>query len=90
MGYVRTIGFYFAILMFVAVALVAPAILMRIVSAPYIYTDIHDLPKSSVGLVLGASVVRGKPSPALASREAPSTSTFKTRRFFSRNCSPKC
>jgi len=74
----RTVSFVFAIFMFMAVALMAPAILMRIVAAPYIYTDIQDLPKSSVGLVLGASVVRGKPSPALQSRVEEAAQLYKS------------
>jgi len=78
MGSVRTIGFLFAIAAFLAVALVSPAILMRIEMAPYLYSNISDVPKTSVGLVLGASVVRGKPSPALAARTDEAAELFKS------------
>lgn len=51
---------------------------MRVITAPYIYTDINKIPKESVGLVLGASVVRGKPSPALEARTAEAAALFKS------------
>jgi SanA protein len=64
----RNFGFLFALLMFLLVGLLLPGILMRILEAPYIYTDVNAIPKTNVGLVLGASVVHGKPSPALEAR----------------------
>jgi SanA protein len=68
MGSVRTIGFALCILMFFVIAAISPAILMRIETTPFIYTDISYVPEADVGLVLGASVVQGKPSPALEAR----------------------
>jgi|GEM_PF-1933150 len=81
MGSLSTIRFWafcFAIIMFGLVAVMTPAILMRAVTARYIYTDINALPHEDVGLVLGASVMHGKPSPALASRTEEAAEVFKS------------
>lgn len=41
---------------------------MRAAVSHYIYTSVDDVPRSDIALVLGASVVRGAPSPILAER----------------------
>jgi SanA protein len=71
MGFVRTIrflGFWFVVAILLVVVLIAPAVLMRVSMTPYFYTDIADIPSTRTALVLGASVIRGKPSPALEAR----------------------
>lgn len=70
-------GFCFAVAMFFFVVLIAPSILMRVETAPYLYTNIADVPKTSAGLVLGASVVHGKPSPTLAARTEKAAELYK-------------
>ena len=44
------------------------AISMRVAMRPFIYASLADVPQSQVALVLGASVVRGEPSPILRAR----------------------
>lgn len=55
------------ILALLALALIVP-IWMRSVVSPYFYTAVYGTPKTDVVVVLGASVVRGAPSPVLAAR----------------------
>jgi SanA protein len=50
-----------------AYALLVP-IVMRAAVAPYTHDTVESVPRSDVALVLGASVVRGAPSPVLAER----------------------
>ncbi len=45
-----------------------PFLAMRIMGERYTFADIASVPQSDVGIVLGASVVQGKPSPVLAAR----------------------
>lgn len=43
-------------------------IAIRQSASAYMFSDIDDMPKTEVALVLGASVLRGKPSPILEER----------------------
>ncbi len=58
----------------VVLALVGASLVMfvplviRHAEAPYMYGEVHDIPKTEAALVLGASVSRGKPSPILEER----------------------
>ena len=52
--------------LFGAVAVVPLAISQA--TAPYIYANVETAPSSTVAIVLGASVVRGEPSPVLQER----------------------
>jgi SanA protein len=60
----------FALLLFVP-------IVMRWSVTQYIYSGLNDIPKSEVALVLGASVVRGAPSPLLADRADAAVALYK-------------
>jgi SanA protein len=80
MRFVRTVhflGFLFTVLMFGFIVLIAPSIIMRIAMAPYLYADVMKVPSASAGVVLGASVVRGKPSPALEARVETASVLYK-------------
>jgi SanA protein len=55
------------ILALVAFVLVTP-IAMRFAVQPFTYESARDVPKTSVAMILGASVFRGAPSPVLAQR----------------------
>lgn len=52
----------------VAVFLLLVPIVLRVAVSPYTYESVARVPASDVALVLGASVVRGAPSPILAER----------------------
>ncbi len=52
----------------VAVFLFLLPIAMRAAVSPYTYVSVESAPQSDVALILGASVVRGAPSPILAQR----------------------
>lgn len=55
----------------VAIAIVmAVPLMMRFAMQPYMHTRLEALPRAQAALVLGASVVRGKPSPILEERAA--------------------
>jgi SanA protein len=49
------------------VVLILPDIL-RATEWKYTYENVDDIPRSDVGMILGASIVRGKPSPILEAR----------------------
>ena len=51
-----------------AVASLLVSLGMRAAVSPFIYSSIDKVPQSEVAIVLGASVVHGKPSPILADR----------------------
>lgn len=74
----RIIPFLVTTLSIVVIAAVAPAVLMRIAMAPYLYTNPAEVPYASAALVLGASVVRGVPSPILAERTQAATALYKS------------
>lgn len=57
-----------SIVIVTAFIFLSPFITMRIVEGRYIFTDVASVPQSDVGIVLGASVVQGKPSPILQAR----------------------
>ena len=56
------------IVLAVAVACICIPILMRLAMKPFTYTSFLDVPVTQVAIVLGASVIDGKPSPILAAR----------------------
>lgn len=60
----------------VAVAMVIP-IAMRFSVQEYIVSDVHQSPRAEIALVLGASVVRGAPSPVLAERADTAVALYK-------------
>lgn len=54
--------------LFVAVTCLLIPLGMRATVSPFVYESIDELPRAEVAIVLGASVVAGKPSPILADR----------------------
>ncbi|MDB5187552.1 MAG: secreted protein containing [Candidatus Kaiserbacteria bacterium] len=42
--------------------------ILRAVEWKYMYENVDDVPHSDIGIILGASIVRGKPSPILEAR----------------------
>jgi SanA protein len=68
MGSVRRIGFWISVLALFGVLLVAPGVLMRVAMTPYFFSDVAQIPPASAALILGASIIRGAPSPILAAR----------------------
>src|ERR1700677_1546845 len=56
-----------AVLLFALICIAEP-IAMRIDVKPFTYTSLQDVPTTEVAVVLGASVIDGKPSPILAAR----------------------
>ncbi len=69
MHYVRTYWrlVLVAVLTFALTCVLVP-IGMRFDVEPFTYTNVGDVPKTEVAIVLGASVVNGEPSPVLAER----------------------
>jgi len=57
-----------AIVLLFALACIAVPIMMRLAVKPFTYASFQDVPVTEVAIVLGASVVDGKPSPILAAR----------------------
>lgn len=55
-------------LLFLALLIMLVPLMMRTLEASSTYTDINAIPTTDVALVLGASVVHGKPSPILEAR----------------------
>jgi len=53
---------------FLAIAILAVPLLMRVIVASEIYTAPESAPQKDIAIVLGASVVKGEPSPVLAAR----------------------
>ena len=53
---------------FLAITLLAVPLLMRAIVAREIYTTPESAPQKDIAIVLGASVVKGEPSPVLAAR----------------------
>lgn len=41
---------------------------MRVAMTPYFFSDVTQIPHASAALILGASIIRGAPSPVLAAR----------------------
>jgi len=56
------------VLLALAVACFLVPLGMRVAVAPFVYESLDDVPRAEVAIVLGASVVAGKPSPILADR----------------------
>ena len=56
------------VLLVLAVACFLVPLGMRVAVAPFVYESLDDVPRAEVAIVLGASVVAGKPSPILADR----------------------
>ena len=65
-----------AILIALAACLLA-AFSMRIAMSPYMFTRVVDVPHTEAALILGASVVKGKPSPVLALRADAAIQLYK-------------
>ena len=78
MGSVRTTAFWFSTAMMLLVVVVSPSVLMRVAMAAYLYSDMSQVPPASAVLVLGASVVHGKPSPILAARTEAAKDLYKS------------
>jgi SanA protein len=55
-------------LLLVAILAIGLPSLMRIAVKPFTYGTVEEVPTSEVAIVLGASVLNGKPSPVLAER----------------------
>jgi len=69
MHHVRTHRYFLLISgLLLLVFLFLVPITMRAAVSHYTYTSVADVPRSDIALVLGASVVRGMPSPVLAER----------------------
>lgn len=62
----------------VAAVCILGAYSMRIAMSPYMYQSEHDVPKTEVALILGASVYRGRPSPVLALRADQAIALYKS------------
>lgn len=60
-----------------ALCVLAIPIVMRYSVAPYIYTDATSTPSAQAAMILGASVVHGKPSPILAARADGAIALYK-------------
>jgi SanA protein len=56
------------VLLVVAVVCLLIPFGMRATVSPFIYESLEDVPRAEVAIVLGASVMKGKPSPILADR----------------------
>jgi SanA protein len=55
-------------------------IIMRRAMGPYMYNSIDAIPSAQVAVVLGASVVHGKPSPVLAARADAAIALYKAKK----------
>jgi SanA protein len=64
----RYYRWFIALALLFALICIAVPIAMRIDVKTFTYTSFQDVPTTEVALVLGASVVNGKPSPILAAR----------------------
>src|SRR3989344_5566482 len=62
----------------VAVLAGLTAVGIRLAMRPFTYTSVADIPQSQVALVLGASVVRGAPSPVLKARADGAGTLYKS------------
>src|SRR3989344_2846407 len=62
----------------VAVLAGLTAVGIRLAMRPFTYTSVADIPPSQVALVLGASVVRGAPSPVLKARADGAVTLYKS------------
>ena len=62
----------------VAVLAGLTAVGIRLAMRPFTYTSVADIPQSQVALVLGASVVRGAPSPVLKARADGAVTLYKS------------
>lgn len=56
------------LVLLVGVFVIGAPVALRLSVAPHIYTSAVDVPEADAAIVLGASVVRGQPSPVLAER----------------------
>jgi SanA protein len=63
----RTRAIVFLAVFICIIPLLVPVV-MRLIVADAAYSSVDDVPQSRVAVVLGASVVRGEPSPTLAKR----------------------
>lgn len=68
-----------AVLVLVILLLLVP-IGMRIFAAPYTYASLDGVPDAEVAVVLGASVIAGKPSPVLAARADDAIALYKAHK----------
>jgi len=68
MRVIRIVKLTMAALLGAAALCLVAILVMRVSMAPYIYASLGDVPDAEAALILGASVVQGKPSPILALR----------------------
>lgn len=77
----RFVRRYYAIAFIVALAIIALAMMVPIVTRitvePYITSSVGDVPTTEVAMILGASVYRGRPSPILAERADAAIALYK-------------
>lgn len=77
MSYLSYVRFAIIVVLVALAVIIAIPVCMRLAMQPYMYTDIDDVPKTQVALVLGASVVHGRPSQILEERAAAAVSLYK-------------
>jgi len=53
---------------------------MRTAMSPFVYASVDEVPQAQVAIVLGASVVGGKPSPILAARADMAIALYQKRK----------
>lgn len=58
-------------------AIIMIPVCMRIAMESYMYTNVNDVPKTQLALVLGASVIAGQPSPILERRAAAAVELYR-------------
>ncbi len=57
-----------SIVVIVSLLFIGPFFTMRVMGERYIFSNVAVVPQSDIGILLGASVVQGKPSPVLQAR----------------------
>lgn len=76
----RFVNFFIVGILFAAIIAVFVPLAIRQGTAKYLYTNVSDIPKTEVALVLGASVARGQPSPILEERAHAAVQLYNERR----------
>src|SRR4051812_40916426 len=62
-----------------ALPLLVPVV-MRVFMAQRIFSDVEKVPLTEVAVILGASVIRGEPSPVLANRTAAALRLYREKK----------
>jgi len=65
---------------YIAIALLSLPLLMRLIVSERIHTTAEDVPERDTAIVLGASVVKGEPSPVLAARADAAAALYLNRK----------